>query len=520
MLAAAIQRVNSMWFAVIVALAVAVAAVLLVAYLAAPRPAHPRGMYFPAPERSLAGLFYQHLRLYLPDNGDAYNYLLAEVNHARHCRHDAVVIALTCFAPRIVLLHASDGQHCLVGNASNYVKGADPYEKIEFILGKTGLVVLRDEAQHTAMRKLVAPAFNPRLLAILADTVASKHVAEMCRAIDREYGTELALKCGSAELDQIFSEVALNIIAESAFRRVDVSGTNVAAEFAKLQDLSLRNFKYVFLPLWARRIAITVVPFARSLFTQVAGSIAKIRHAAVLMVTDARSRPADEDNQRSLVDVLAHESAMTDDMVGDAALTFMLAGHETTAKALAWTAYLLAYHPRAQEALFDELVDAVPRAAVPNLDDVKNLQMLNNVIKESMRVRPPVPSVMRCAVRADTLPSGLRIAAGEKVLIAPIVFHHDPAIWGHDAEEFRPERWEAPELAAKLGLCGYMPFLIGKRNCIGKDFAMNELLLTIATLCRRYVIECVEDEPFPLRRVAITLRPHPPSKLRLIKRAQ
>lgn len=486
-------------------------------------PADADKIYFPPRAPGFLGFFTQHLTIYFSQ--PFFKYQLECAEEVRRQGKKAFFIALTFMGRRIIPIETRDQQHILVGNASNYVKGPDPYEKLEFILGSHNLVTMRDEARHTVHRKILAPCFAPKILSYISDTVISRNVEELMTNIEGEFVKPFSeggqTNNGSSKLDHFFSEEALSIISEAAFRQKTVAGVDVGHEFDKLQNLGAGNFMYVLVPMSLRQFAVKYIPSFKKIYDTAQSSLGKLRGATAEMVRQAKTR--DPDDQKSVVDILAHETTFTEDEVASHAITTISAGHETTSKGLSFTAYLLAWNPRAQELLFDELQDVVHRNAVPNLDDIKDLPYLNAVIKESLRMLPPVPSVARVALKDDVLPSGLRIRGGESVVVTPMIAHHDPTVYGADVEEYKPERWldgKDEELKARGGICHYMPFLVGKRNCIGQYFAMNEMLLTIATLVRRYKLERVPGEEFPGRTYAITMRPYPSKKIKLIPREQ
>ncbi|HEU0014479.1 MAG TPA: cytochrome P450 [Longimicrobium sp.] len=173
---------------------------------------------------------------------------------------------------------------------------------------------------------------------------------------------------------------------------------------------------------------------------------------------------------------------MTDAQLRDELLTLFLAGHETTANALAWTWHLLALHPDAEARLHAE-VDAALGGGSATADDYTRLPYARAVLAESMRLYPPAWVVGREPLE-DYEAGGCRIRAGSIVLMSQYVIHRDPRWW--DAPDaFRPERW-TPELEASLPRFAYFPFGAGPRKCIGEGFAWMEGVLALATLARRW----------------------------------
>ncbi|MFE3238581.1 cytochrome P450, partial [Kitasatospora indigofera] len=157
----------------------------------------------------------------------------------------------------------------------------------------------------------------------------------------------------------------------------------------------------------------------------------------------------------------------------DRAMTMMFAGHETTALALSWSWHLLAQNTEAYARMHNE-IDTVLGDHPPTFDDLPRLRVVRQVIRESLRLFPPIYAFGRDAVR-DTSVGGQRIPAGQSAMIAPWVIHRDPR-WFPQPDEFHPERW-SEEFERNLPKFAYLPFGGGPRACIGKHFAMNEAIL-------------------------------------------
>jgi cytochrome P450 len=195
-------------------------------------------------------------------------------------------------------------------------------------------------------------------------------------------------------------------------------------------------------------------------------------------------------------------SRMSDRQLRDEVLTFLLAGHETTALALTWTWYLLAQHPEVENQLHAEL-DRVLAGRSPEFAELARLPYTECVIKESMRLYPPAWSLARTVIRDFEL-RGYTIPAGANVVMSQWVMHRHPAYF-RDPERFDPERWLSEE-AKKLPRFAYFPFGGGPRQCIGASFAMMESALLLATVAERFRLRILPDHP--VRPVpSFTLRP-------------
>ncbi|MGB3640751.1 MAG: cytochrome P450 [Rivularia sp. (in: cyanobacteria)] len=206
-------------------------------------------------------------------------------------------------------------------------------------------------------------------------------------------------------------------------------------------------------------------------------------------------------------------SQMSDYQLRDEVATLMLAGHETTANALSWTWMLLAQHPQVEAKLWDEL-KSVLGGRLPTIEDLPQLPYANMVIKESMRLYPPVAIFGREAVEDYQL-DGYEIPSGCVVMLSQWVMHRHPKYFDN-SEEFIPERWEN-DLEKRLPRGVYIPFGDGPRICIGKGFAMMEAVLILATVAQKYKLKLVEDHPI-VPQPSITLRPEHGIKVEITKR--
>jgi cytochrome P450 len=193
---------------------------------------------------------------------------------------------------------------------------------------------------------------------------------------------------------------------------------------------------------------------------------------------------------------------LTDRELRDQLLTFIVAGHETTAVALGWTLYLLDRNPPIARRLRDE-VDAALGDRIPTAADLPGLPYVRQVIEESMRLYPPVYGLIRDAKDDDVI-GGYRIPARSMVLLSLYATHRHPAFWP-DPEVFDPDRF-APDQVAARPRFAWFPFLGGPHQCIGQDFAMMEAVLVVAMLAQRFRLELAPGariEPLPM----LSLRP-------------
>lgn len=194
-------------------------------------------------------------------------------------------------------------------------------------------------------------------------------------------------------------------------------------------------------------------------------------------------------------------SRMTDKQLRDEAVTLILAGHETTANTLSWTFMQLAQNPDVREKLSAEL-KTVLNGRTPTLADLPQLTYTNWVIKESMRLYPPVTEISR-EVTQDCEIGGYFIPKGTNIMFSQWAMHRD-ARYFSAPELFQPERW-ANDLEKQLPRGVYFPFGDGPRVCIGKSFAMMEAVLLLATIAQKFQLDLVNEQNIELQ-ISITLR--------------
>ncbi len=178
--------------------------------------------------------------------------------------------------------------------------------------------------------------------------------------------------------------------------------------------------------------------------------------------------------------------ALSDTQLRNEIITFLLAGHETTANALTWTFHLISTHPEVERLMLEE-IQSVLGDRTPVLEDMPKLVYTRRVIQESMRLYPPIWIIERRAIEADEI-GGFHIPKGSAVVIAPYALHRHPAFWSRP-EEFDPSRFEERPPAA------YLPFGAGPRFCIGNEFAMLEAQLISVMVLQKFHLRMVPGHP-------------------------
>ncbi|CAD6935171.1 unnamed protein product [Tilletia controversa] len=196
---------------------------------------------------------------------------------------------------------------------------------------------------------------------------------------------------------------------------------------------------------------------------------------------------------------------MTNEDVKNSVLTVLGAGHETTASGCTWTLWLLAQHQDVQDRLRAECQELLSVYENPPFDKLKELPWLNAVVKESLRVEPPVPATVRQA-KHDSVVDGIFIPKSTIIFIPSLVINTDIyGPWGADAHEFKPERWlNLPaDYDASVSL---MTFITGAHGCIAKTMAQTEMALMTCMLIANFKFEAPPGYK-PVRESSITMRP-------------
>ncbi len=192
---------------------------------------------------------------------------------------------------------------------------------------------------------------------------------------------------------------------------------------------------------------------------------------------------------------------MSAQQLRDEIITLFIAGHETTANAVAWAFYLVAEHPAVAQRLIDELAPFAGQAL--GVRDLAALPYSEWVIKEAMRLYPPAGGVTRQPIQDIEL-AGYPIAKGSTIAISTYVMHHDPKLYA-DPGRFDPDRF-SPENEAKLTKYAYLPFGAGPRVCIGNSFAMMEARLILLTVLQHVSLQLAPGQRVRAEQL-FTLRP-------------
>lgn len=381
-------------------------------------------------------------------------------------------------------------QHVLQKNNRNYLKSPMHFDKVSHFLGN-GL--LTSEGDYwLRQRRLIQPGFHRAKLEALT-VIMQQVIDRFVERFDAEVATEKPIDIGQRMMEVAFSVVANSLfsknIAESELGRLSQLLTQI-------QEFIIRQIRQPYLIWWfhlsgeMRRHEKMAAEFQQIVFDIIKSRRnATEQHDDLLqMLLDARYEDTGE--------------GMTDAQLFAESAIMFVAGHETSANALAWTWYLLAQHPEIVTKARTEL-DEVLGNRTPTFEDLPKLTYLTQIIEESMRLYPPAWLTDRIAAQDDEF-QGIKIPKGSIVVTYFYGTHHAADLWENPAQ-FNPDRFAKEKKKQQLPFA-YVPFGGGPRLCIGNSFAIMEMQLILAAMLRRFDFELLPNQEVEMQPL-ITLRP-------------
>jgi len=406
---------------------------------------------------------------------------------------------------RVLVLNEPEAiRHVLLDNAGNYRKDDLQRRVLAPGLGEGLLTAEGDEWR--LLRRTLAPLFSARNVTgfmPVMDDAAKRLVARLTRRLPRE--RDMALEMTRVTLDVL----ERTIFTHGLDRDPDALSRAITRFFEAIGPIDPLDVLRMpdFLPRIGRLRARPAIRF----FEEVVGELVTRRRALIESGADVP-----RDLLTLLLEARDPETGEPLDEISVQAniVTFIGAGHETTANALTWSLYLLARAPEWARAIRAE-ADAVLGDAPATPQALEQLVNTRAILEESMRLYPPVPFMSREALGPDRI-AGIRVPKGTLVTIAPWVLHRHKTLW-EEPDLFDPSRF-LPENRAKIARFAYLPFGAGPRVCIGQSFSMQEAILILARVIRAVDIALAEgQEVTPLHRV--TLRPDGPVRMHLKRRS-
>ena len=388
-----------------------------------------------------------------------------------------------------LLSHPDHVKHVLQDNARAYAKGPTA-TRVRALFGDS--LTMIDGDRWRQRRRQVQLAFQPGHHGHFA-AVVTRAAAEML-----ERWRRLADRTELVEVVSEMRRLTQTIIIRACF------GQLPAGEVETLSEAMDAAVGYVDRQLWSS-VGWLELPTPAGVRYRRAVGVIDTRVSRKL--NEARgSAPPPGSLLAALLEspVAAGREPFTDAELHDELKTILIAGHTTTASALAWTWYVLSDHPDAMGRLVEEC-RAVLGGRAPGMEALPRLGYTRRVIEEVLRLYPPTWLTARTPIEDDTL-GGYTIPTGALVLLSPYLTHRHPAVW-EAPERFDPERF-SPARAATHPAFSYFPFGGGPRRCIGSGFATAEMQLIVAHVAQRYRLVLLPSARI-VPAAGLTLRPSP-----------
>jgi cytochrome P450 len=381
----------------------------------------------------------------------------------------------------------------LLDNAANYRK--DPLQRRILASGLADGLLSVEGRRWEVQRRTLAPLFARRTVNSFAQPTlfAANSLAEKWSGLGSGAVVDVAAEMTLTTLNVL----ALTIFSDGIGGEFEQFRLAMNSYFRVIGKIGL--FDLLGAPEWVPRLSQARLRRTMTYFAQVIDDIIETRRRRL----SAGHKEAGSDDLLSLLLRAGDPStgrSLNVDEVRSNILTFLSAGHETTANALAWSIFLLSQSPLWSARVREEVAREL-RGPVEGLAD--RLVVTRAVVDEALRLYPPIAALSRMALDADEL-SGVSVKAGSLVVIAPYVLHRHRRLW-RMPDLFDPSRFLQGG-KNEINRFAYLPFGIGPRTCIGASFALQEAMIVLAVLVNRFDFALPPGvRVWPVQRV--TLRP-------------
>jgi cytochrome P450 len=379
-------------------------------------------------------------------------------------------------------------RHVLVDNAANYKMGVIRQLVLRPIL-RDGLLTAEGDVWKRS-RKAMAPVFTPRNISRFGESMLAS-VQRYAKAYERA-----AVDAGVRDIARDMTELTFDMLSQTLFSGEIVTASgDFASDVERLLHTMGRvdPFDLLKFPDWVPRLTRLRGNRVMGMFRGIVDDTMAKR--------EQRMAAGEQVPNDFLTLLLQQEQAggLTREEVKDNIITFIGAGHETTARALGWTLYCLANSP-AELAPVESEIDSFLAGETGSPESwVERLPKTRAAFEEAMRLYPPAPSINRAAIADDRF-GDLRIEAGVTVLIMPWTLHRHRRLWA-EPEAFIPSRFW-PENRESIDRFQYLPFGAGPRVCIGASFALQEAVIALAVLLHRFRFHCTAAcKPWPVQKL-------------------
>ncbi|KAG5374169.1 hypothetical protein IGI04_024787 [Brassica rapa subsp. trilocularis] len=350
-----------------------------------------------------------------------------------------------------------------------------------FILFGKGLPFIEgdDWARH---RRILNPAFSIDRLKVMTKRMVDCTLRMLKEWRTQRKGEEVVMRM---EINKDFHRLISDIIATTAFGSSYEEGIELFRSQAELGKYFLTSLTSVFIP------GTQYLPTPTNLQLW---KLDKNVKDSIKRIIDARLKSSSKNCGDDLLGIMLkaaaskeYEKTMSMDEIVDECKTFYISGQGSSATLLTWTTFLLSSHQDWQEKLREEVFNECGKDTVPDSDTFSKLKLMNMVLMESLRLYGPVIKMVREATQ-DMKIGHLDIPKGTSIIVPFLKMHTDKAIWGEDAKQFNPLRFENGVSQAANQPNALLPFSVGPRTCIAQNFAMMEAKTVLTMILQRFRI--------------------------------
>ncbi|XP_041062136.1 cytochrome P450 3A30-like [Carcharodon carcharias] len=371
----------------------------------------------------------------------------------------------------------------------------------------TESILVVDDDKWKRIRSVLSPAFTSGRLKEMYPIISHNAGNLVKNAVKKAKLNE------SADMKDIFGAYSLDVITSTAFS-VDVDSINnpddsLVRNLKKLLKFNIFDPKLIFSFIFPALIpALEKLDFSlffsrdmreffMNILTNLKAKRQKGEHTVrvdfLQLMVDSQITNTNSQKQNDVSK--STNKALTDTELLAQSLTLIIAGYDTTSSTLSFAAYNLAMHPDVQKKLQQEIDEAFPNKAPPTYDGVMQLEYMEMVILETLRLFPAAPRIDRVC-KKDVQLNGVTVPKGTIVMVPAYVLHHDPAYWP-EPEEFRPERFSKENRESRDPYI-FLPFGVGPRNCIGMRLAQLVMKVALASFLQHLTFVPCKETPIPL----------------------
>ncbi|KAG0331350.1 hypothetical protein BG004_001707 [Podila humilis] len=455
---------------------------------------------------------------------------------------DVFTITIPLFG-RIILVNSPEiWEHVLKTNFNNYVKGKIFSDQLKDILGRG--IFVADGDLWRFHRKTASNIFTTRLYRQLVQGAFRDSANDLIHVLERSQKKQQLQQstAGAVDLQELFLKLTLDAFGKLTFGlEFNALLTEGPNEFGDAFDYLTANVdSRTANPFWF--ITDRIIPGKyKTLKSNIdilhkfgAKAIAQRRAEMITADADATTKTGGAGRARDLLDHFIHYitddgTQLSDEMLEDAFINFMIAGRDTTAQGLTWQFYSLIANPRTMKNLVREVDIVLGKQSDKSFTYetiMQELPYMKAVFHETLRLYPPVPRNVKTVVEDDVLPGGVKVYKGDVIGLSTYCLGRNRAVWGEDAELFVPERWlvdddddDAVTAGVKKATHNKSPFgkfktespykftsfNAGPRLCLGQTFATLEAMVTTAMLLQRFKFNLVPGQPIPTAKPSVTL---------------